>query len=160
MVILLMGVAGSGKTHIGELLADQLDCPFYDGDDYHPPENVAKMRSGTPLDDCDRLLWLRTLAELIGSAVDRCEQAVVACSALKAAYRELLICRSEVRLVHLKGSIEVIRKRLEVRMHRYMPAALLDSQFNTLEEPEDAVTIDITPPPEAVVSEIRERLGV
>ena len=160
MVILLMGVTGSGKTHIGKLLAVQLQWPFYDGDDYHPSENVGKMRSGIPLDDDDREPWLLTLADLIAGAVDRNDSAVFACSALKEAYREVLMCRPEVRLVHLKGSVELIHERLGIRVHRYMPASLLDSQFATLEDPSNAVIVDIAPPPAAIVSEIRRKLEV
>jgi gluconokinase len=160
MVILLMGVTGSGKTHVGNQLAVQLQWPFYDGDDYHPPENVAKMRSGTPLDDADRAPWLSTLADLIGSVADRNDSAVFACSALKEAYREVLMCRPEVMLVHLSGSVEVIRERLGIRVHRYMPANLLDSQFDTLEDPSNAVVVDVAPSPAAIVSEIRRKLEV
>ena len=160
MVILLMGVTGSGKTHIGELLSGQLRWPFFDGDDYHPPENVEKMQSGQPLDDADRRPWLLTLSGLIGGAVDRREPAVFACSALKDAYRKVLLCRPEVKLVHLKGSIDLIRERLDVRVHRYMPASLLASQFATLEDPLDAVLVDIAPSPAQIVCEIRRRLEV
>ncbi len=160
MVIVLMGVTGSGKTVIGELLARELEWTFCDGDDFHPPANVEKMAAGIPLTDEDRFPWLRLLAGRIERWIDHGEQAILACSALKAIYREILVRRDEVRLVHLKGPIELIRQRLSERVHRYMPSSLLDSQFATLEEPRDALTIDILPAPEAVVQEIRQRLGI
>jgi gluconokinase len=159
MVIVLMGVTGSGKTVVGELLARELGWKFYDGDDFHPRANVEKMAAGVPLTDEDRFPWLRLLAEKIGRWVDRGEQAILACSALKAVYREILVCRPEVRVVHLQGSIELIRQRLEERVHRYMPPSLLASQFATLEDPHDALTIDITPAPETIVREIRKKVG-
>ena len=160
MVIVLMGVTGSGKTVVGELLARELEWEFYDGDDFHPRANVEKMASGVPLTDEDRFPWLHLLAAQIEDWVDRGGQVILACSALKAIYREVLVCRSEVSLVHLQGSIELISQRLEERVHRYMPSSLLTSQFATLEEPDDALKIDIRPAPEIIVGEIREKLSI
>ena len=160
MVIVLMGVTGSGKTVIGEFLARELEWEFYDGDDFHPRANVEKMASGVPLTDEDRFPWLNLLAAQIEDWADRGEQVILACSALKAVYREVIVCRGEVRLVHLQGSIELISQRLEERVHRYMPSSLLTSQFATLEEPDDALKINIRPAPEVIDGEIREKLGI
>jgi len=161
VVIILMGVTGCGKTTIGELLAEELGWVYYDGDDFHPEPNVAKMAQGLPLTDEDRFPWLRRLVEEIGRWIAAGEDAVLACSALKAAYRDILASgRSQIHIVYLKGSMELIRQRLQDRVHRYMPVSLLESQFKALEEPEDAVTVDIAPSPEAIVQEIRQRLGI
>ena len=161
MVIILMGVTGSGKSTVGEALTQALGWPFYDGDDFHPPANVAKMASGMPLDDEDRWPWLQLLADGIGTWLGRGENAVLACSALKQAYRDILLGgRQQVHIVHLKGSKELIGGRLAQRQHRYMPASLLDSQFATLEAPREAVEVDIAPSPAAIAAEIRRRLGV
>jgi gluconokinase len=141
MVVVVMGVSGSGKTTLGERLAARLGCAFVDADDHHPAENVAKMAAGLPLEDADRWPWLEALnARLRASQKD----VVLACSALKQAYRDRLCAGiGDCRLVYLKGSIEQIRSRLAERQHRYMPASLLDSQFAALEPPEDAVTLDV-----------------
>ena len=151
MIVVVMGVSGSGKTTIGTLLAQRLGCEFLDGDDFHPPQNVAKMAAGTPLDDADRRPWLEGLNAKLKSR----EHAVLACSALKQSYREILakdipLCR----FVFLKGSLELIRARLRERQHRYMPASLLESQFATLEPPADALAVDIAQPPEHCVEQI------
>jgi len=138
-----MGVSGSGKTTLGEPLAARLGCEFLDGDDFHPPENVAKMKAGLPLGDADRWQWLARLnAELRGR-----EAAVLACSALKQAYRDALAAGvRDCRFVYLKGSFELIESRLKERAHRYMPASLLRSQFETLEPPRDAIEVDVAQP--------------
>lgn len=138
MIVLIMGVSGSGKTTVGEHLAERLRCSFAEGDDFHPPENVAKMRGGTPLDDSDRWPWLLLIAEQIDAYLARKQHLVVACSALKAAYRDLLIGeRENTHLVYLEGTKELIRARMEARAH-FMPPALLNSQFATLEDPTKA----------------------
>lgn len=161
MVIILMGVCGCGKTTIGELLAGELDWPYYDGDDFHPEANVAKMAQGIPLTDGDRFPWLRILAEKIGQWIAAGENAILGCSALKKKYREILVGeRPEVRIVHLKGAKELIQRRLQERVHRYMPADLLDSQFAALEEPEEALNIDIAPEPEIIAGAIRRALNI
>ena len=136
VVVVVMGVAGVGKTTVAKLLAEALHCDFLEGDELHPPANVAKMRSGTPLSDADRLPWLQRIAEAIDAwrAADR--SGVVACSALKRRYRDILIgSRQGVRLVYLEGSRELVRSRLASRTAHFMPAALLDSQFDDLEAP-------------------------
>ena len=151
MIVVVMGVTGSGKTTIGELLAARLGYRFLDADEFHPPENVAKMAAGTPLTDADRWPWLEKLNRKLLESPD----AVLACSALKESYRSV-VSRGlpGCRFVHLRGSIELIRARLQERRHRYMPASLLESQFATLEPPADAIEIDIAPPPERCIEAI------
>jgi carbohydrate kinase (thermoresistant glucokinase family) len=160
LVIVLMGVTGCGKTAVGRLLAGTLGWAFEEGDDYHSPDNVAKMRAGTPLDDADRLPWLRCLAGGIDEWMERGVPAVLTCSALKQRYRDILIGdRHGVALVHLKGPESLIRARLAARRGHYMPASLLASQFAALEEPEDAITIDVSGTPHQIVAETLARLG-
>ena len=157
--IILMGVSGCGKTTIGEQLAEKLEIPFYDGDDFHPEKNVEKMRSGQPLNDQDRLPWLVNLAEQI-SAMNKTGGGIIACSALKQAYRNILIGApgADVTFVYLKGDRELIADRLSEREDHYMPPDLLDSQFDDLEEPEDAITVSIDQEPDEIVDEIFDRL--
>ena len=158
MVYIVMGVSGSGKTTIGKMLAKRMDIPFFDADDFHPEENIRKMASGIALTDHDRMPWLNRLAEEVQMWSGK-EGAVLACSALKKSYRELLAGNKpdHIRWIYLKGSKEVIRKRMEQRSH-YMPPALLDSQFETLEEPSDAITISVSNPPDAIVEQILMKL--
>jgi len=159
MIVVLMGVSGSGKTTIGSALARQLGWPFLDGDDFHPPQNVAKMSSGTPLTDEDRWPWLDQLNEELRSREARGESAVLACSALKQAYRDRLARGiTDWRLVFLHSSFEVLKKRAEERKHRYMPASLLQSQFATLEPPANAIQVDVVEPLERSVEAIRQAL--
>ena len=158
-VIVLMGVAGSGKTTIGKLLAEDLGWPFYEGDDFHPQANVEKMNGGLPLNDEDREPWLHTLQKLINRLTHSGESAILACSALKRAYREYLQRDNQGALfVYLKGDYHLIRKRLEERKGHFMRAGMLESQFRTLEEPERALAIDIFQEPEAVVDFIKRKL--
>ncbi len=155
MVIVLMGVSGSGKTVVGERLAAALDAEFAEGDDYHPPANVAKMKSGHPLNDADRRPWLETLAREIGRWLDAGRTVVLACSALKQSYRDILEAgRPGVRFVYLCGSEALIRARLERRRGHFMPASLLASQLAALETPADAITADIDHPPDEIVAHI------
>ncbi|TVR28953.1 MAG: gluconokinase, partial [Balneolaceae bacterium] len=144
MIIILMGVSGCGKTTVGKRLADKLDLPFYDADDFHPIKNVEKMKSGEPLTDADRHPWLATLAWEI-EKWNQGDGAVLACSALKKSYRDILNpgTSDQVQFVYLKGSEEVILNRMQQREGHYMPAELLRSQFEALEEPEDALTVSI-----------------
>jgi carbohydrate kinase (thermoresistant glucokinase family) len=146
-VFVVMGVSGCGKTTLGKALAAALACEFYDGDDFHPPENVKKMASGVPLTDKDRAEWLRSLAEHITDCLTRGETAVFACSALKQSYRTILQgSRGEhVRFIYLEGNYDVIWQRLQRRVGHYMKADMLRSQFDTLEPPEkaDALILDV-----------------
>lgn len=161
MVLILMGTTGCGKTTIGRMLADRLGWPFYDADDFHPQQNVDKMRAGIPLTDADRLPWLDRLHGEIKGWLSRGRGTVLACSALKQHYRERLgVDQAAVVTVYLKGSYALIRKRIGERRHRYMPAGLLKSQFEALEEPQDGLCVDITLTPEIVVQTIIESLNL
>ena len=155
MIVLVMGVAGVGKTTIGAALARELGWRFIDADDFHPPQNVAKMTAGIPLEDADRWPWLSRL----NKELKQLEHAVLACSALKASYRERLSQGiPEFTTVYLHGSFDLIRSRMESRRHRYMPAALLESQFAALEPPADAIAIDVAATADACVAAILARL--
>jgi gluconokinase len=160
MVVVLMGVSGSGKTEVGTRLARALGGTFAEGDDYHPKANVAKMRSGVPLDDADRQPWLETMSREIGAWLDAGRTVVLACSALKQRYRDILKAgRPGVRFVHLEGDPDLIRERLAGRHGHYMPASLLQSQLAALEEPGDAITVGIDAPPDVIVANICRALA-
>ena len=159
MVLILMGPMGSGKTAIGKLLAERLGWPFYDADDYHPKENVEKMRTGIALTDEDRRLWLEKLRDIIQRWLKERQNAILACSALKQAYRDILgVDQVMVKTVYLKGSYSLLRKRIEERQHVYMDKNLLRSQLDALEEPKDGLCVDISETPEAIVSRIIQNL--
>lgn len=156
-VYVIMGVSGSGKTTVGLALAEKLRIPFYDGDDFHPLENVKRMASGIPLTDEDRLPWLSRLHDLIAEHLLRREGAVIACSALKRKYREQLRAGLEdVQFIYLRGSFEIILERMAARSGHFMKADMLRSQFDTLEEPtaEEALTFDAEEPPAVIVERI------
>src|SRR6266496_1430028 len=143
MIIVLMGVTGSGKTTIGKQLAAELGWKYYDADDFHSPANIEKMKHGVPLDDADRQPWLETLRNLISECLERSENCILACSALKEIYRSYLLISEHVRLVYLRGDHDLIQERLNERSGHYMNPKLLDSQFETLEEPQGHLTIDV-----------------
>jgi carbohydrate kinase (thermoresistant glucokinase family) len=162
MVVILMGVSGSGKTFIGERLAAELDWSFYEGDDYHPQSNVEKMSQGVALTDADRAPWLDALHVLIGKLLAQDESAILTCSALKRVYRDQLVGDYDGgRIVYLRGSYTLIRQRLESRKGHFMKADLLASQFRALEEPEaneNVLTVDISQRPKAIVETIKREL--
>ena len=153
--VVVMGVSGSGKTSIGKSLAEHSGWDFYDADDFHPPENVSKMASGTPLTDSDRAPWLAALHDLITSSLIENRHGVLACSALKERYRQrLLEGHAGVQLVYLKGSYDLIWSRMSVRTDHYMKPHMLQSQFDTLEEPTNALTVEISIPVNEIIREI------
>jgi gluconokinase len=161
MVIILMGVSGCGKSTIGKRLAEDLGWRFYDGDDFHPQANIDKMARGIPLNDGDRAPWLAILQEMINRHLEMDEPAVVACSALKRAYRDILLKDNDgAFFVHLKGNFDLILRRLKERKGHYMKPGLLESQFETLEESEELVSVDISGEPDVIVDLIRCELGL
>jgi len=156
---IVMGVSGSGKTSVGKLLAEQLGWEFYDADDFHPPENVAKMANGMPLSDSDRAPWLAVLNKLISASLKANRPGVLACSALKEWYRQQLMDGNDgVQIVYLKGSYDLIWSRMEKRTNHYMKPHMLKSQFDTLEEPNDALTTNISMPIDEIVQAILKQL--
>jgi carbohydrate kinase (thermoresistant glucokinase family) len=146
--LVIMGVSGSGKTTVGKLLAQKTGRRFLDGDDFHPPENVAKMSSGIPLTDEDRLGWLETLASIIHEADNL---TIIACSALKASYREIL---KEAEFIFLYGSPELLAERINQRSGHYMPPGLLQSQLETLEAPTNVLALNVAESPQTLVEQI------
>jgi gluconokinase len=159
MVIIVLGVSGSGKTTVGALLARELNWKFYEGDDYHPEANKERMSEGIPLNDADRAPWLAAIRDLILKSLARSEDAVISCSALKQSYRDYLKLDG-VKFVYLKGDYELIATRVRKRKGHFFDPELLASQFQTLEEPRDALAVDIAKSPQAIVSEIRKRLDL
>lgn len=155
-LFVVMGVSGSGKTTVGRALAARLGCPFYDGDDFHPPANVAKMANGTPLNDADREPWLARLADLLKEHEAKGETAVLACSALKHQYRKQLHVSEKVQFVYLAGSFDLIWQRMSQRVAHYMKADMLRSQFATLEPPaaQEAIQVAIDQDVAVIVDQI------
>ncbi|HEY3757851.1 MAG TPA: gluconokinase [Opitutaceae bacterium] len=159
--ILVMGVAGSGKSTIGSLLARELGWPFADADEFHSPANVAKMSAGIPLDDDDRAPWLQAIHRYIEDHLARGETVVVTCSALKERYRAVVAPDPErVKLVFLQGDFPLLLGRLHQRQGHFMKESMLRSQFEALEPPADALSVDVAPAPEAIVAQIRRELRV
>ena len=160
-VLIFMGVSGSGKTTVGTLLAKRIGAIYFEGDEFHPPENIEKMHRGVPLTDADREKWLRTLREIITRSLDQGRFTVMACSALKAAYRDLLQGGDPcVQFVHLTGPRAVIEERLKARRNHFMPPTLLDSQLATLEPPSDALTFSCEKSPDEIVTALIQTLGI
>ena len=161
MVVLVMGVSGAGKTTIGRLLAEQLGWEFHDADDLHSHENKKKMTEGIALTDADREPWLASVRGLIEKLIASGTNAVIACSALKQSYRErIVVDPAKVKLVYLKGSRELIAQRIAHRRNHFMNRSLLESQFDALEEPRDAITVDISATPQSIVQRIGEQLRI
>jgi gluconokinase len=156
---IVMGVSGCGKTSVGQALAKRLGWDFYDADNFHPPENVAKMANGIPLDDSDRAPWLAPLHDLISSSLKANQSGVLACSALKERYRQQLLKDNEdVQFIYLKGSYGLIWSRMSKRQDHYMKPQMLKSQFEALEEPTNALTMDISKSVDEIVGDILESM--
>ena len=160
MIVVIMGVTGSGKTTVGTVLAQQLGWEFADADDFHPSANVAKMKAGIPLDDADRAPWLASLRQVIEQWIAKRQNVVLACSALKKNYRDELAVDREVRFVYLKGSYDLIYQRLKQRHGHFASEKILAGQFADLQEPDDTLTVKIDQPVEEIVAEIRRGLGL
>ena len=159
-IIIIMGVAGCGKSTIGAMLAHELGWDFYDADDFHSESNRIKMAQNIPLTDEDRADWLDSLRSLIGQNIQNEKPIVLACSALKKSYRDILMINDQVEFIYLRGTYEQIEARLLQRSGHFMSAKMLASQFDILEEPQDAVTIDITHTPQEIISVIRKGLAL
>jgi carbohydrate kinase (thermoresistant glucokinase family) len=159
MIIVVLGVCSSGKTVVGRLLAKRLGLSFYDADNFHPQSNINKMKNAIALSDKDRMPWLESMANKMPEW-EKNGGAVLACSALKNSYRNILgVGSSDVRFVYLKGTKQTILERIGNRKGHFFPASLVDSQFETLEEPKDAIVVDITQSPEVIVEEIVNKLN-
>ena len=159
MIVVVMGVSGSGKTTVGRLLAQRLGWAYYEGDEFHSAENIEKMSKGISLDDGDRGPWLASLKEAIDKCADSGTGAVIACSALRRTYRQTLGAGVvDIRFVYLKGDFETIVERMKFRSSHYMKADMLESQFSSLEEPDEAIEIDIRNSPQDIVARIESQL--
>lgn len=156
MIVIVMGVSGCGKSTVAEALAARVGGEFIDADPYHPAANVEKMSKGIPLTDEDRAGWLAVLAGLLNARVGSPRPVVLACSALKESYRTILRVNPEVQFVYLKGSFELISQRIKARTGHFMKAGMLESQFQTLEEPRDALAVDVALPVDQIVDRVVE----
>lgn len=158
-IIYIMGVAGSGKTTIGQKLSVAAGIPFFDADDFHPPANKEKMKAGQPLNDDDRKGWLTSINKLAKEQSEK-NGAIIACSALKEKYRTALSSgiKVPVHWVLLQGSFEMIQERMKARKEHFMPASLLQSQFDTLETPGNAIVMDIKTGPDEIVADILRKI--
>ena len=160
MIVIIMGTTGAGKTTVGTLLAAQLNWQFADADTFHPPANIEKMSHGIPLNDADRAPWLEAMRRAILEWIAAGKNVVLACSALKRAYREELRLSPEVKIIYLKGNYALFAERIRHRHGHFAGEQILAGQFADLEEPADAITIDAALPPQQIVFEIRKRLGL
>jgi gluconokinase len=160
MIVVVIGVAGSGKTTVGTMLANAMNCPFLEGDSLHSTENIAKMSHGIPLTDADRVPWLAAIHARIRARFERGQDLVVACSALKHRYRTVLAEGVPITWVYLKGSIELIRARLRHRSSHFMKVDMLASQFAALEEPSDALVVDVSASPRTILERILSQLRI
>ena len=164
LAVVVMGVSGCGKSTVGQLLGERLGIDFVEGDQFHSHANIVKMASGNPLTDQDRLEWLELLADMLRQAHSSQRAVVMSCSALKKSYRNILRAgNNNVRFIYLKGTFEVLNKRVSERSHQYMPSSLLNSQLSTLEPPlieENPLAYDVSLPPEVIVDTILKELGL
>jgi gluconokinase len=160
VIVIIMGTTGAGKTTIGTMLAAQLNCQFADADTFHPPANIEKMSHGIPLTDADRAPWLEAMRKAILEWIAAGKSVVLACSALKRAYRDELRPSPEVKIVYLKGNYALFAERIRHRHGHFAGEQILAGQFADLEEPDDAITIDASKTPDEIVAEIRKRLGL
>lgn len=161
VVIIIMGVSGSGKSTIGKLLSEELSIEFYDGDDFHPKENIEKMKAGHPLNDHDRAGWLAAIHDFGHHQIRNQQSCIIACSALKKSYRDLLRkdMQDQLKIVYLEGDFQTIQTRLAQRKSHFMPTALLQSQFETLEPPQNAIRVDLRLSPKEIVKNIVKQLS-
>lgn len=159
VIVVVMGVAGSGKTTLGAMLADAVHCPFLDGDSLHPAANIDKMSRGVPLTSADRAPWLRAIRARLLDAFRRGQRLIVACSALEQSSRTLLAEELPITWVYLKGPADLFWSRLQHRTGHYMKADMLQSQFEALEEPSDAILVDAAQSPEAIARQVLTELG-
>lgn len=155
-----MGVSGAGKTTIGQILAASLNWEFSDADTFHPQANIEKMHLGIPLNDSDRIPWLQDLQAYIKSCLQENKNVVLACSALKASYQQMLIIDNSIQLVYLQGTFDIIQERLKIRTNHFMGEKLLKSQFNDLEEPDNAIYVDVSESPQVIVEKLKNALGI
>jgi gluconokinase len=160
VIAIIMGATGAGKTTIGTMLAAQLNWQFADADTFHPPANIEKMSRGIPLNDADRAPWLEAMRKAILEWIAAGKNVVLACSALKRAYREVLGPSSEARIIYLKGSYALFAERIRHRHGHFAGEGILAGQFADLEEPDEAITVDAAQSPDQIVAEIRKRLGL
>jgi len=161
MILIVMGVAGAGKTTVARLLAEELSWSFRDADEFHSASNIEKMSCAIALEDADRTPWLAAMRAAVETWLREDTNAVLTCSCLKAAFRQTLVVDpARVRFVYLKGSFDLIEARLRQRTHHFLQAQLLQSQFAILEEPQDAIIADVSDPPAVIVTKIRKALWI